>query len=354
MADAQFDVLSFGSLTLDIFIPLSEDGPVQLDTPEGSPERWLKVPLGEKIQAKHSLVQAGGGAANTAVGFAKLGLKPAVFGVVGDQSYKGFILDELNEHNIVTDYLTFAKNQTSSFSIILNSWEGERTVLHRRTVCDCFNETTLLEAPSTRALYFGHLCASNIMESVPSYKAKNPNVHIAWNPGSTQFKLGFDHYKSVFPHINTLFINREEAEAFTNLKAEIYDFSEYTAERFGTMVSPYEVHEPSFLADLRPLAHVFLDAGVKTVVITDGKQGAQVFNAMQHLLSLPQAVPVVDTLGAGDSFAVGFTAAVLHGENLTHQMAWGSFNAASVIQKFGAQPGQMRLPEIEAVTSELD
>jgi sugar/nucleoside kinase (ribokinase family) len=264
------------------------------------------------------------------------------------------MLDELAEHNINTDYLTVAKNQSSSFSIILNSWEGERTVLHRRTSCEKFNEETLLKAPQTKALYFGHLCARNIMETIPTYKAQHPETFIAWNPGGTQFKLGFDHFKSVFPDIDCLFINREEAEAFTGLQAEVHPFENYTPEMFGKEVTPYKAYHPKFLADLRVVAQKFLQAGVKKVIITDGRRGAQVFTENEHLISLPQEVPVVDTLGAGDSFAVGFVAAALHGENLAQQMAWGSFNAASVIQKFGAQPGQLKLPEVEALTSAME
>lgn len=354
MNTKQFDILCFGSLTLDIFIPLSEEGPIALEKALDSPDAFLKVPLGEKIQVRHSLVQAGGGAANTAVGFSKLGLSPAVFGVVGDKSYRGFMLDELVEHNIAIDYLTIAKNQSSSFSIILNSWGGERTVLHRRTVCENFNDQTLLQAPSTKALYFGHLCASNIMETIPTYKAQHQEAFIAWNPGGTQFKLGFDHFESVFPDIDCLFINREEAEAFSGIKASIHHYEDCTPELFGEEVTPYQAYHPKHIADMREVAAKFLAAGVKKVIITDGRRGAQGFTATEHLLSLPQEVPVVDTLGAGDAFAVGFVAAALHGENLKQQMAWGSFNAASVIQKFGAQPGQLKLPEVEALTSSME
>ncbi len=354
MKNSEFDILCFGSLTLDIFIPLSEEGPIGIEKALAGPESFLKVPLGEKIQVRHSLVQAGGGAANTAVGFAKLGFKPAVFGIIGDQSYQGFIYDELQKHNINTDYLTVAKNQSSSFSIILNSWEGERTVLHRRTVCENFNDQTLLQAPKAKALYFGHLCAGNILESLPQFKAQHPETVVAWNPGGTQFKLGFDHYNAVFPRIDFLFINCEEAEAFTGMKATVHEFSDYEAALFGREVTPYTAYEPKHLADMRAMADKFLKAGVKNVVITDGRRGAQVFTESDHLLSLPQEVPVVDTLGAGDSFAVGFVAAAMHGENLAQQMAWGSFNAASVIQKFGAQPGQLKLPEVEALTSGME
>lgn len=350
----QFDILCFGSLTLDIFIPLSADGSIKLKNNQASSVAYLKIPLGEKIQVKYSLVQAGGGAANTAVGFAKLGLKPAVFGIIGDQSYQGFIYDQLHKHNINTDYLTVAKNLSSSFSIILNSWEGERTVLHRRTVCDNFNKQTLLQAPQSQTLYFGHISDNNILASLSIYKRTHPLTFVAWNPGSAQFKQGFDYFKSVFPEIDYLFINREEAEAFTGLKAKLHLFESYTPEIFGTKIMPYKAYQPKFMADLRKIAQKFIQAGVKNVIITDGCQGAQVFTKTEHLLFLPQEVPVVDTLGAGDSFAVGFVAAAHYGKSLAQQMAWGSFNAASVIQKFGAQPGQLKLPEVEALTSAME
>jgi sugar/nucleoside kinase (ribokinase family) len=221
-------------------------------------------------------------------------------------------------------------------------------------VCENFNDQTLLKAPTTKALYFGHLCAGNILESIPQFKAQHPETFVAWNPGGTQFKLGFEHYKPVFPEVDCLFINREEAEAFTGMKAEVHRFADYDEKLFGREVTPYTAYKPKHLADMREIADKFLKAGVKNVIITDGRRGAQVFTETAHLLSLPQEVPVVDTLGAGDSFAVGFVAAALHGENLAQQMAWGSFNAASVIQKFGAQPGQLKLPEVEALTSSME
>ncbi len=352
MPEKQFDVLTFGSITLDIFIPLTEDGPIDLEQKDAN--KFLKVPLGAKIQAKHSLIQCGGGSANTAVGFSKLGLKSATFGVLGDQSYRGFLMSELEKHNICTDYITFAKNQSSSFSIILNSWEGERTVLHRRTICENFNGDTLLKSPQTKSIYIGHVCASGLIETIPEWKAKNNGALVGWNPGSTQFKKGLDHYLTVLPHIDYLFINCEEAESFTGLKAKVYKREEFDNEKFGEEICPYVAHRSKYLCDVRPLAQRFLELGVKNVVITDGKRGAQIFNKKHHFYCPPQEVPVVDTLGAGDAFAVGVFSAAVYKKPLSEAITWGSFNSASVIQKFGAQPGQLKLPEIESVTSDFN
>lgn len=349
MVKKQFDVLCFGSLTLDIFIPLAEEGPIEIEAEKK--EKFLKVPLGAKIPAKYSLIQCGGGAANTAVGFSKLGLKSATFGVLGDQSYQKFLTDELEKHNIDTSYITMAKNQSSSFSIILNSWEGERTVIHRRTVCENFNKGVLLKAPNTKAIYIGHLCTSGLLESIPEWKAKNPDAVIGWNPGSTQFKEGLEHYKPILPYIDYLFINVEEGEKFTGIDPEVHPRKDYQTELFGKEIAPYAPHYDDKICDLREMAKSLLSLGVKNLIITDGKRGAQIFNHKHHYHSPPQQVPVVDTLGAGDAFAVGVFAAQIHGKTLKESITWGSYNSASVIQKFGAQPGQLKLPEIESLAS---
>ena len=47
------------------------------------------------------------------------------------------------------------------------------------------------------------------------------------------------------------------------------------------------------------------------------------------------------TLGAGDAFSVGLIAAALKGFSSEKQLYWGNANATSVVQKFGAQGGQL-------------
>jgi len=341
-----FDMLTFGSITLDIFIPLNKDMPIEIT---GEKNKFLQIPLGEKIQVKSSLIQCGGGAANSAVGFSKLELKTAAFGVLGDQSYKKFILDSLEKYNINTSFLTIAKNQPSSFSVILNSWDGKRTVMHHRTVCDDFSGEVLLQAPKTKGVYIGHLYASGFLRKVDEWKHKNKSSKIFWNPGKTQFKKGFEYFKNMYAHIDCIFINKEEAEMFTGLKSKVYrssEFETFDEKLFGKKVTGYTPYESPYIADVRNLADKFLEAGIRQVVITDGPSGAQAFTKKEHRLAQSQAVEVVDTLGAGDAFAIGVSAAILKGEDIETQLKWGSFNSGSVIQKLGAQPGQLTLGEI--------
>ncbi len=345
----KFDILTFGSITLDILIPLPENCGV--DIIKKNTDKFLKVPLGEKIKVEQSLTLCGGGAANSAVGFSKLGLKTAIFGVMGDKSNRGFLISHLKETGVCTDNITFAKDQMSSFSVILNSYEGERTVFHRRTMSENFNRKVLLSAPDSRAIYISHLYEGpdQMLEALPAWKEKHDEI-IGWNPGKTQFKKGFESFKKIFPVIDIMVLNVEEAEQFTGQKSEKIKASDYSATKIGIKVLGKTEVKTDFLSDVREIAQKFIKAGVGTVVITDGGRGAQIFDGKNHFYSPAQKTKRVDTLGAGDAFSVGIIAARLHEKNLQEQILWGNYCSNAVIQAYGAQAGQLRLEEINKLT----
>lgn len=343
-----FDIITFGSITLDVLIPLPEECGVEIIAKEA--DKFLEVPLGEKIKVEESLTLCGGGSANSAVGFAKLGLKVAAFGVMGDKSNKGFLISHLKDAGVNTDYITFAHNQMSSFSVILNSHEGERTVFHRRTMCENFNREVLLNAPASRAVYISHLYdgPDGMLQALPDWKNKHEEL-VGWNPGKTQFDRGFESFKDVFPAIDILILNVEEAERFTGIKSKKIKAAEYTAEIIGEKVSGETEQTTEFLSDVREIAQKFRNAGVHTVVITDGGRGAQIFDGKDHFYSPAQETERVDTLGAGDAFSTGIISARLHGKDLRHQILWGNNASNGVIQAYGAQAGQITLDKMEVL-----
>ena len=56
---------------------------------------------------------------------------------------------------------------------------------------------------------------------------------------------------------------------------------------------------------------------------------------------------VVERTGAGDSYAAGFLAAIVHGLPVSEAMRRGAVNAASVISTVGAEKGLLKKEEIE-------
>jgi len=60
-------------------------------------------------------------------------------------------------------------------------------------------------------------------------------------------------------------------------------------------------------------------------------------------------VEVVDSTGAGDSFAVGYVTAILNGVNIRNQADWARKNASSVVGKVGAKDGLLTKEQLEKV-----
>ncbi len=99
------------------------------------------------------------------------------------------------------------------------------------------------------------------------------------------------------------------------------------------------------------LSEVF-DLGVKTVVITDGKNGSYSYDGNKYLHMATLDWPVVSVTGAGDAYASGFMAAIMKGLPTEEAMRWATVNAASVIGKYGPHTGTLKLDEMARLTKE--
>ncbi|MCF7812640.1 carbohydrate kinase family protein [Candidatus Gracilibacteria bacterium] len=341
-----FDVLCFGSVTLDIFLSPNTDD-VSIETKEGSD--YFCVPVGEKMQASHVFQSCGGSAANTSIGFAKLGLQSAAFGFLGDDEAREFIVSALKKEKVRTDFLQQSSHTFSSFSVIINAPDGRRSVFHYRNCQEDFDPQHLLKAPSAKAVYIGHLYgkSEDLLEALPQWKEKNPKSVVVWNPGKTQLKKGIAAFTSVIPQIDMLILNCQEAEQFSQLKAQKVPIKKASPTITGKEIPLNDPYPAQDIFDVRLIAQKFLDSGIKRIVITDGKQGAQYFTADQHFCVASPNVRTKSTLGAGDAFSVGVLAAFLKKKSVSDQLLWGTRNASSVIQYFGAQKGQLSLQKIE-------
>ena len=129
-------------------------------------------------------------------------------------------------------------------------------------------------------------------------------------------------FKKILPHTHILFVNKEEAELLTGKKNTI----------------------PLTIAALHK-------QGVRTVVITDGKDGSYASDGEQilHLAIYTSGQPPVSKTGAGDAYAAGFLAAYMEDKDISTCMQWGNANSYGVIQEMGAQAGQCTEAEIGTI-----
>lgn len=80
----------------------------------------------------------------------------------------------------------------------------------------------------------------------------------------------------------------------------------------------------------------FLKKGVKNVVITLGERGVYWADKNVRELIPPFHVKAVDTVGAGDAFNGGLTAALAMGKSFRNAIVFASAVAALSVQKPGA------------------
>ncbi|MCK9169879.1 MAG: carbohydrate kinase [Treponema sp.] len=78
--------------------------------------------------------------------------------------------------------------------------------------------------------------------------------------------------------------------------------------------------------------------GLKGIIITAGKSGTTAFFNNQEYRISPENVPVIDTVGAGDSFSAAFLASYINGHSVTDALSAGSALADFVVSHSGALP----------------
>jgi len=99
------------------------------------------------------------------------------------------------------------------------------------------------------------------------------------------------------------------------------------------------------------IARFYLDQGAKGVVVKLGAHGAYFRIASNEEGTVP-AIPVknvVDTVGAGDGFAVGVVSALLEGRDVRHALTRGNRIGALAIQVIGDSEGLPTRAELDAL-----
>ena len=89
--------------------------------------------------------------------------------------------------------------------------------------------------------------------------------------------------------------------------------------------------------------------GPKTVIVTDGPNGAYAYDGTNAFFMppYPDPKPPVERTGAGDAFASTLAVALALGKTLEEALIWAPINSASVVQDIGAQRGLLTQKQLQ-------
>lgn len=308
---SDFDVLSLGDIVTDDFIDLLDD---QAQIYENEQGKWLLMPFGTKLPFDHhEVIEAVGNASNAAVAFARLGLKSGFVTNVGGDQYGRDMINSLHNDKVDTRFVRIQPDKKSNYHFVLR-YQAERTILIKHEEYD-YQWPQLRPNEIPKWVYFSSISEHAIPyhDQVSDWLDANPDVKLAFQPGTFQMEAGTDRLKRIYQRSEVLILNREEAVTVGGGNHE----------------------------DINDLFEHLHDLGPKIVVITDGSAGAYASDGQNKFKMplYPDIAPPVDRTGAGDSFASTFVAALAQGNTIEGALQLAPINSMSVCQQVGAQAG---------------
>lgn len=234
--------------------------------------------------------RVGGGAANTGVGLVWAGHEVRIMSRLGDDAIGDWLLDQAQRFGLDTQYIERVPGETGELLILVDS-EGERTILRQPRPAVLPKSLPLVPDDCLYVNYDG--------EAVADY--------------------------------------------MSTMLSQCLVVSQYP--RAGQWHRPCHIMIAS-APDLAPYEDAWLHAlqvagnGLRWLIITDGAQGATAISGKQQVSVPAVPVMVVDTTGAGDTFAAGLIHALLAGTAMPEALAQATLWAAYTLSVSSSIPSE--------------
>ena len=312
----QFDVVSIGSATHDVYIE-SPEVTIKKDSNfvTGSA---MCFGAGAKVNVDDVHFRTGGSAVNTAVTFAHQGLKTSIFCKVGNDFLGEAIRKRLKEALVNTDNIRMGDAVGTAYSVIIHAPSGERSIFAYRGISSHIErkefDFSLLK--KTNWIFVSHLAneSAKLFEPI-LYEANKRGVRVALNPGSTQLNSG-EKFAHLLKYVDILFVNQEEASILTGIdfkkERQVFEKLDEWVEGIAVMTK-----------------------GKNGVIISDGKT--------RWAAGILKEKKFIDRTGAGDAFAAAFTTAIIKGGTVEDALQLGSANATALLSAWGSNEGLLTI-----------
>lgn len=294
----------------DVFKPKRENGIL-----------YEHMQLGNKYYVDRATVTTGNNAVNAAVTFARQHLPVQLVTCIGDDSAGQMVLRGLDAEHIDTSLVHVDPDVRTSFSTILLSPTGERTILDFPGTAKIAERIVEDVEYDKSWLYISSVGSMPLMKRIMK-RAYEGGMKIAFNPASFELKH-VQECADLLEYVTLFAVNKEEAKLFVDGK------------------------------DAKTLARA-LAQSVDYVLVSDGPRGSVATDGQKLVKAgMYEDVPVIDRTGAGDAFTSGFVTRIAIGKDIEDAITFASANSTSVVQKIGANTGVLR-SNVEIHKMDLD
>ena len=287
---------------------------------------FVALEPGDLAAAERFVKRAAGAELNVAIGLARLGLNVGWVSRIGDDSLGQFICQQLEQERVNHQQVTVDARYPTGFQLKSKVDDGSdpRVEYFRKG-----SAASHLSPDDFNRDYFGaarHLHLSGVAAALSASSFEL--LHHAAKSMRAQGKtISFD------PNLRpVLWPSEQTMVKQLNLLAEYADWV-LPGDKEGKILTGYS--QPEAIADF------YLDKGVKTVIIKTGCDGAwyKTAEGEKGQVAAIHVDNVVDTVGAGDGFAVGVISGLLDGKSLPDAIRRGNKIGSLAIQVIGDSEG---------------
>ena len=306
-----FDVLTFGDLCVDLIVSGDDVTP-----------RFGQV---EKLVGDYML-EMGGSCSLFACQAARLGLRTAILGRVGDDSFGRLVVRRLEECGVDTRYVTVDPQLKTGLGIALCQ-KNDRAILTYMGTINVLQPQDVTDdlLASARHLHHGsYYLHTGLLPGIPEIfrRAKQLGLSTSLDTNWDPQELWDANLAEVLPHTDILMPNEQEAR--------------FISHRSSLAKSVARFHQQ----------------GVGLVTVKLGAEGALVDDGQAVLRRTVAPVSGGDSIGAGDSFDAGFLAGWLRSLPLERCLELACACGSSVAGKVGGLAGQLGIEDFRLMISD--
>jgi 2-dehydro-3-deoxygluconokinase len=278
-------------------------------------------PLHEVSQFTRELA---GAETNVAIGLARLGLGSGWASKVGKDAFGTFILERLKSENVDIGHVLLDNNHPTGFMLKSMVLEGDPEIQYYR-----------------KGSAASHLSQDDFIED---YFLGTKHLHMTGIPlALTESTRAFAKHA-----ISFMKKNGRKVSVDPNLRPSLWATREEMVKEINEIATQANYVLPGLaegeiltgFKEPRDIAAFYLDKGVELVVIKLGPEGA-FYKTAQEEGTVPgfPVEKVVDTVGAGDGFAVGVISGLLEGLSIPEAVLRGNAIGALAVQSPGDNDG---------------